>query len=604
MTNYDDSNHLFPINSEILSSLKIDSNRLSKMQLAWISGYYWGKIDHDEKNIVLNSDLNKKKPPVVSIVSASQTGNAYQLSKLLFNDLKSNNIESNLLQACDYSFKKIQKERFLIIITSTQGEGEPPEEAISFYNFLMSKKVPKLNNLFFSIFGLGDSSYNLFCQSGKDFDSRLHELGGIRLIDRIDADIEYNEIAKIWRRNLIVELKIKLKEQSFVNNSVSNIVNHKSLINNINEFTKENPFQGVLLVNQKITGRNSIKDVRHIEIGIDNSKIVYQPGDSLGIWYENNPELVLNILAIFNIDKDELVKVNNKSMSIFIALKNFFELTINTIKIIKNYALLTNNNDFKKLILDKDKINAYLKKQSILSMFNNFPTVLSALQLVNLLRPLTPRFYSISSSQKLLNDEVHITVGVVQYFLSNYLCQGGASSYLSYRVSEDSKIRIFIQSNNHFRLPKDGDISIIMIGPGTGIAPFRAFMQEREYLQSKGKNWIFYGNQTFTEDFLYQREWQRYYKMGLLTKIDLAWSRDSSQKNYVQHEIWRKGQEVWDWISNGAYIYICGDKSNMAKDVEWTLLKIFEKYGFMDKDKSNEYLMHLRINNRYQRDVY
>ncbi|CAL4324126.1 Sulfite reductase [NADPH] flavoprotein alpha-component [Buchnera aphidicola (Eriosoma lanigerum)] len=606
MKNSEISNFLFPMTSELLSSLKVDASLLSNSQLIWLSGYYWGKAHNNVKdNNSVETNIDKEMTEIVTVVSASQTGNAQDLSTIFFNELQLNNIQSRLVQACDYSFKKISKEQFLIIITSTQGEGEPPEESIAFYNFLKSSKAPDLKNLYFSVFGLGDSSYDLFCQAGKDFDNQLNKLGAQRLIDRVDADIEYSEIAKKWRTELINILKVKLNNRKINKNdfSITNIQHPLSIKTN-QLITKENPYSGELLVNQKITGRDSVKDIRHIEIGVCNSKIQYQPGDSLGVWYENDSQLVIDILKIFNINRNESVIVNKHCMSIFIALSKYFELTVNTNHIVIQYAQITNNNNLKKIILDKKKLSFYSKNTSIVNMFYEYPCTLTAEQMIGFLRPLLPRFYSISSSQKLYNDEVHITVGVVQYFSANRLCQGGASSYLSYRISEDSKIRLFIQSNKNFRLPKDDKISIIMIGPGTGIAPFRAFMQERDYLKARGRNWLFYGNNTFTEDFLYQREWQNYFNKGLLTKIDLAWSRDTQEKIYVQYKLWEQGEEVWDWIVNGAYIYICGDKLNMAKDVESVLLKIFIKYGSMNEQDSYEYLNNLRINNRYQRDVY
>lgn len=606
MANSDISNIIFPIDDKILSSINMNVSNLSREQLAWISGYYWGKATGSNINDNCISNINPElSSDIITIVSGSQTGNAHKLAAVIFNKLHANNFNVRLINICDYSFKKLSKEKYFILIISTQGEGEPPEEAIPFYNSLMSKKVDRLDHLYFSIFGLGDSSYNFFCKTGKDFDSRLNELGAQRFLDRIDADVDYSGISDEWCAKLVSFFQNKSVNIIVNNNKLSDFIDKKSQSILHKECTKENPFYGTLLVNQKITGRNSIKDIRHIEIGICNSKVNYKPGDALGVWYENSKELVLNILDIFNIDKHEDVSIlHNKTVNIFIALTKYYEITVNTINLVQRYAKLSNHDFLVNLVSDSKKMLGYIKNTPIHYMFSVFPTKLTSIQLLSLLRPLTPRLYSISSSQLEYSDEVHITVGVVQYAVSNQIYQGGASSYLSYRVEEDSKIGIFIQSNDNFRLPKDDNISIIMIGAGTGIAPFRAFIQERKCLSARGKNWIFYGNQTFSEDFLYQREWQSYFDMGLLTNIDLAWSRDSKEKVYVQHKIWNKGQEVWNWINNGAYIYVCGDKTNMAKDVESILLKIILKYGSMNIDQGNEYIDNLRINHRYQRDVY
>ncbi|MCW5196719.1 assimilatory sulfite reductase (NADPH) flavoprotein subunit [Buchnera aphidicola (Pemphigus obesinymphae)] len=592
--------YLLPLNEKKIAILDSVSSNFSTIEQIWLSGYFWGlsrsgKNKSPIKNVIENEF-------VVTILSASQTGNARELSKLLYEKCKLTHIKANLVNAFDYQFKKINKEKIFIIITSTQGEGEPPEEALDLYNFLMSKKAPKLNNFYYSVFGLGDSSYNLFCQSGKDFDKKLCELGGIRLLDRVDADIEYIEIAKKWCDDILKKINTLFKSK---NNTIDgNILGEEKSVSSIVNYTKEKPFFAKLCINKKITGRHSIRDIRHIEIDITNSGIIYKPGDVLGIWYENDPCLIKEFLELLNIKEDTLVKFNKEDKSIFNLLKNNFELTVNNIHVVSSYAKLSNSKTLQNIVLDKKKLKLYADKVSIINMIREYPIKENNLCILEILRPMIPRLYSISSSLSEVENEIHITVRVLKHFHQGKIYLGGASGYLAHRVEEDDILKIFVVENNHFRLPTDNNMPIIMICAGTGIAPFRAFMQERDFQNAKGKNWLFFGNPSFTEDFLYQIEWQRYFKKGLLTNIDLAWSRDQKNKIYVQDKIREKGNKIWNWIKEGAYIYICGDASNMAKGVESAFLDIFIQYDNMDLVQAKKFLNNLRIEKRYQRDLY
>lgn len=586
-------NNLFPFTSEELSQLQNIIKNFSSKQLAWLSGYFWNLSDQKLKH----KKINDVSPVKVTIISASQTGNARQIAFNLSEQLIKVKINVNLFNAGDYQFKKIDQEKFLILITSTQGEGEPPEEAITLYKYLMSKKGPNLKKTQFSVFGLGDRSYPKFNQAGKDFDRRLFELGGVRLFDRIDADINYEEESKLWQEKILSKLLKIIPEHNNIIFSKTSIKKEASIYN------KKNPYKASIISNQKITGRNSEKDVRHIEIDLNNSNIHYNPGDTLGVWYENDALLIQELLTVLNLNGDEILNINNMQMSLSHALKKNFELTVNTSKIVENYAKLSKNKKLLSLISDKQKLNNYLKATPIIDMFRTEKTYVTSDQLLSLLRPLTPRFYSISSSQLDNQNEVHITVSVVRYNVNTHLRTGGASGYLSNR-EENSTLKIFIEPNKNFRLPDKLDTPIIMIGVGTGIAPFRAFMQERDVQEASGKNWLFFGNPHFTEDFLYQVEWQSYIKKKLLTKIHLAWSRDQKSKIYIQNKLLEQGFEIWNWIQNNAHIYVCGSANPMAKDVEIALLKILIKYGNMKEEKAEDYLNELRMSHRYQRDVY
>ncbi|GAA3588383.1 NADPH-dependent assimilatory sulfite reductase flavoprotein subunit [Gibbsiella greigii] len=592
---------LLPLSPEQLSRLQTAIGDYSPTQLAWLSGYFWGMVNQQPGVAATALTPPSATAAGITLISASQTGNARRLAEQLRDELLAAKLDVTLVNAGDYKFKQIAQERLLIIIASTQGEGDPAEEAVALHKFLHSKKAPKLDNTAFAVFGLGDTSYENFCQSGKDFDARLAELGAERLVERVDADVEYQELAAAWRRQVVEVLKSRAPAENAAPGVLAS-----GAIDQIDSspYSKEQPLAATLSVNQKITGRGSDKDVRHIEIDLGDAGLRYQPGDALGVWFENDPALVDELVQLLWLKGDEPVEVEGKTLPLAQALRSHFELTQNTTPIVEKYAALARDEKLIELLADKAKLQHYARNTPIVDMVRQAPVDLSAEQLVGLLRPLTPRLYSIASSQAENEDEVHITVGVVRYEIDGRPRAGGASSFLADRLEEDGELRVFIEHNENFRLPANPDTPVIMIGPGTGIAPFRAFMQQREADGATGKNWLFFGNPHFTEDFLYQVEWQRYVKDGLLSRIDLAWSRDQQHKVYVQDKLREQGAEVWRWIQEGAHIYVCGDANRMAKDVENTLLELVAEHGGMDTEQADEFLSELRLERRYQRDVY
>ncbi|EOL8957633.1 NADPH-dependent assimilatory sulfite reductase flavoprotein subunit [Cronobacter dublinensis] len=600
MTTQAPPNALLPLSPEQLARLQTATHDFTPTQLAWLSGYFWGMVNQQPGAAVVQTPAAPAS--VITLISASQTGNARRVAEALRDDLLAAQLNVNLVNAGDYKFKQIAQEKLLVIVTSTQGEGDPPEEAVALHKFLLSKKAPKLEGAAFAVFGLGDTSYERFCQAGKDFDTRLGELGAERLLDRVDADVEYQAAAQAWRQRVVDVLKARVPKETpsqaaFTSSGAVNLVDSTP-------YTKEAPLTATLSVNQKITGRHSQKDVRHIEIDLGDAGLRYQPGDALGVWYQNDPALVQELLELLWLKGDETVTVDGKTLTLSEALQWHFELTVNTAAIVENYATLTRSETLLPLVGDKAKLQHYAASTPIVDMVRFAPAQLEAGQLIGLLRPLTPRLYSIASSQAEVENEVHITVGVVRFEIEGRARAGGASSYLADRLEEEGEVRVFIEHNDNFRLPAAPETPVIMIGPGTGIAPFRAFMQQREADGATGKNWLFFGNPHFTEDFLYQVEWQRYVKEGLLNRIDLAWSRDQDHKIYVQDKIREQGAELWRWIQEGAHIYVCGDANRMAKDVEQALLEVIAAYGEMDAEAADEYLSELRVERRYQRDVY
>ena len=590
---------LLPLNPEQLARLQAATTDFTPAQLAWVSGYFWGVLNQQPgSNAVAPAPVAEM--PGITLISASQTGNARRVAEALRDDLIAAKLNVTLINAGDYKFKQIANEKLLIVVASTQGEGEPAEEAVALHKFLFSKKAPKLDNTAFAVFGLGDTSYEFFCQAGKDFDAKLAELGGERLLDRVDADVEYQADAAQWRARLVDVLKARAPAAPSVQVAASGAVNEV----HTSPYTKEAPLTASLAVNQKITGRDSEKDVRHIEIDLGDSGLRYQPGDALGVWYQNDPALVKELVELLWLKGDEPVTVEGKTLSLAEALQWHFELTVNTGNIVENYATLTRSETLLPLVGDKAQLQHYAATTPIVDMVRFSPAQLDAQALVELLRPLTPRLYSIASSQAEVESEVHVTVGVVRYEIEGRARAGGASSFLADRVEEEGEVRVFIEHNDNFRLPANPQTPVIMIGPGTGIAPFRAFIQQRAADGAEGKNWLFFGNPHFTEDFLYQVEWQRYVKEGVLSRIDLAWSRDQKEKVYVQDKLRQQGAELWRWINDGAHIYVCGDANRMAKDVEQALLEVIAEFGGMDIEAADEFLSELRIERRYQRDVY
>lgn len=596
---------MLPLTQEQLNKLQDVTKDLTPAQFAWLSGYFWGQLNHPTSSNSVVSELASNSisdQVTITLISASQTGNARRVAEQLRDNLVANKLNVELYSASTYKFKQIHKATILIIVTSTQGEGEPPEEAIAFYKYLHSKKVAEMKETSFAIFSLGDSSYVHFCQAGKEFDQKIAQLGATRLLPRVDADLDYQDLADKWITELTEQLKARVPAQSTQTRQQTQLGTTDTVETPV--FHRDAPFIATLLTNQKITGRNSDKDIRHIEISLEGSGLQYQPGDALGVWFENSAEKVDELMALLWLTGNEPVTLKSKTMTLRDALLYHCELTQNSLPIVKAYAQLTRHEELLSLVADKSKLQQYADKAPINEMVRQYSAQPTAQAFIGILRPLTPRLYSIASSQQEAEDEVHLTLSVVRYEVNGRRYTGGASGFLANGTEEGAPIKIFIEKNDHFRLPNNLDAPVIMIGPGTGIAPFRAFMQQRENEGATGKNWLFFGNPHFVEDFLYQVEWQRYVKSGLLTHIDLAWSRDQAPKIYVQDKLRERGNEVWQWLQQGAYLYVCGDASRMAKDVEQALLDIVMAYGNKDVDEADEYLSELRLARRYQRDVY
>ncbi|MEJ2766906.1 assimilatory sulfite reductase (NADPH) flavoprotein subunit [Photobacterium sp. MCCC 1A19761] len=592
-----------PLNDQQIGQLQQAAAELSPQQLAWISGYFWGLSQNQPagQHVPASQPVAAVRPAgKLTIIYASQTGNAKGVAEALKQEAEAAGVAVALFSAGDYKGKDLVKETHVIIVASTHGEGEAPDDAIELHEFLQSKKAPKLPNLKYAVIGLGDSSYEFFCQTAKDFDSYLSRLGAEPMLVRLDCDVDYDAPAAEWRKEALTKVKETLStgEAEVVQLPVGQAQQTAS------QYSKQNPYEATLLASQKITGRRSGKDVRHVEIDLEGSGLTYQPGDALGVWFENDPALAEALAVRVGLDGCESVEVDGEAMSLQQALISKFEITAANPQLVTKFAELSASKKLEKLVADKDKLRQYAGNTQVIDVLAEKKTQLSAEQLIGLLRRLTPRLYSIASSQEEVGEEVHLTVGLVEYQQGDETRQGGASSYLAQRLEEGEPVKVFVETNNNFKLPADDNTPVIMVGPGTGIAPFRAFIQERDNRGAEGKNWLFFGDRTFTEDFLYQVEWQKYLKSGVVNQLDVAFSRDQVEKVYVQHRILEHAAQVWQWLQDGAHVYVCGDANHMAKDVHEALLTVAEQQGNYSREQAEQYLNELRKNKRYQKDVY
>lgn len=590
-----------PLSAQQIKDLQSLVSQLNPIQQAWVSGYLAAAAQLALGQAPVAAQQSNESA-ALTILYASQTGNAKAVATKVKVTAEQQGIAAKLTDIASYKTTQLAKEKYLLIVTSTYGEGEPPESAVAFHKFLFSKKAPKLDGLKYAVLGLGDTSYEFFCKTAIDFDEQLAALGAKRLHARADLDVDYAAQAASWTETAVSAFAPELKQatgsaQVIAWPGATATAGHDSA------YHKETPFAAELLVNQKITGRDSTKDVRHIEISLADSGITYQPGDALGVYFLNDNKAVDAILAATGLDGATEVQLAGQTLALKTALTEQLELTQSYPSFVEKYAQATANSELLELVKDKAALRQYLDKRQTLDVIIQNPAPLTAQQLVDALRKQQPRLYSIASSQAEVGDEVHLTVGVVRYEAFDRTHLGGASGFLAERLEEGAQVKVFVEHNDNFRLP-DHETPVIMIGPGTGIAPFRAFLQERDQAGATGQNWLFFGNPHFTQDFLYQVELQDYLKRGVLSKLDVAFSRDQAQKVYVQDKLRLKAEEVWTWLQQGAYLYICGDGNKMAKDVHQALLDIAQQQGGFSADQAEQYFDDLRQAKRYQKDVY
>lgn len=598
-----------PFNQEQAELLNRLLPTLTESQKVWLSGYLAASqsatVSGTPEAPVAELPAGSTGQTIskeVTILYGSQTGNAQGLAENAGKTLEGRGFQVTVSSMNDFKPNNLKKVQNLLIVVSTHGEGDPPDTALSFHEFLHGRRAPKLDDLHFSVLSLGDSSYEFFCQTGKEFDSRLEELGGTRLYPRFDCDLDYDEPAAEWLKGVMDGLSeaqggSAAPAQAAAPQAVESV------------YSRTNPFKAEVLENLNLNGRGSNKETRHLELSLEGSGLTFEPGDSLGIYPENDPALVDMLLEEMKWDPEEMVTVGKQGdvRPLKEALLSHFEITVLTKPLLEKAAQFSANEELRELLSpgNEEKLKAYLEGRDLLDLIRGFsPWGVSAGEFISILRKMPARLYSIASSLSANPDEVHLTIGAVRYNSHSRERKGVCSILCAERLNPGDSLPVYIQHNQNFKLPKNPDAPIIMVGPGTGIAPFRSFMQEREEIGTEGKSWLFFGDQHFVTDFLYQTEWQKWLKDGVLTKMDVAFSRDTDEKVYVQHRMLENSKELFEWLQEGAALYICGDEKNMAHDVHNTLLQIIENEGGMSRENAEEYLADMQQQKRYQRDVY
>jgi sulfite reductase (NADPH) flavoprotein alpha-component len=599
----------FPFSSQQSLLLEQLLNSLDESRLLWLHGYIQGLIQSRQENLPSSAQglasltVDSKmevhsipEKPSITVLYGTHTGNSRKIASQMLQQLEMAGHSARLADMSDYKSKDLKNEKFLLVIISTHGEGQPPLASEDFYEYIHSARSAALPGLSFAVLALGDKSYFHYCKTGADVDLRLEQLGATRLIPRQECDLDYSGPAQQWINNVIQVLPA-IGSGSRVISKPGNIPQPLILP------SRSNPVEASVFTKIKLNGRNSEKKTYHLELQLPSEQMVYEPGDSIGIIPVNDQGLVHEMIHLLHADPELPVIFEQSSGSLGHTLTHKVELTKLTRENLERYGKLAGVKELDLITSDKARMSALLYGSTWADLFRLFPSGISPEQFLSLARPIQPRLYSIASSARAYPGEVHITVSQVNYSLHGKTHTGVCSTYLAELPETEEKLKIFFETNDSFRLPS-GDTDIIMIGPGTGVAPFRAFMQEREDSGARGKNWLFFGDWRFTSDFLYQTEWQEWHKKSLLHKIDLAFSRDQEQKIYVQHRMIEKSREVYQWIENGANIYVCGDMKNMAADVNKAFVEIVSREGGLSTEKAHEYVKSLRREKRYMEDVY
>jgi sulfite reductase (NADPH) flavoprotein alpha-component len=580
------------------------SSTLNPQQKIWLAGYFAGlSAGYESAELAVEAIQPASGSTLLTILYGSRTGNGEGLAKIAQKIATEQDYKVTFKNMADYKTRDLQNEKNLLVIVSTHGEGEPPFSAKELYEFIHGKRAPKLNGVNYAVIGLGDSSYFHFCKTGIDFDNQLEKLGAKRLHSRATLDVNFAETAEKWLLEALPAFGGNAEAKQVSNPKFSFVATATK--SELPTVSKSNPFKAPVLDKMGLHGRGSDRQTIHIELSTENNPgLNYQPGDAAGILPVNTIELIYEVLTSTGLNAGETVTINGKEKTLEEALYKELELSKITVDVVKRYLEAYPNEKLAMLATDAEKFKAYLDGRDIVDLFTDYPTELTAENLVKILRPLQPRYYSISSSPKAFPGEVHLTVGVVQYHHAGRVKKGTCSNYLSDVMIDDETVPVFIESNPGFRLPENDQTPIIMVGAGTGIAPYRAFVQHRELADNPGKSWLFFGNRNFETEFLYQTEWQGFLKSGALTKLDVAFSRDGDKKVYVQDKLWERGAEIYQWLEEGAHFYICGDMKNMARAVQDNLLKIVEKFGLFSKEQAQEYVDNLEKTKRLQLDVY
>lgn len=614
-----------------LEQLEQLASSLDRDQIIWVSGYLAGRsaalpapangsngatpaLPAGAPQLEAGAPAPEAAAPVAapaarlaSIVYATDTGNAKELAGMLAAAAGAQGIPTKVTDLADYKTRGLKDEQDVLIIAATHGEGEPPPAALDFFEFIQGKRAPKLPGVRYAVLALGDSTYEHYCSAGRILDERFAELGADRLADRVECDVDYEDDADAWIASIVERLTPEAAPApapAAGSGGVNGAAASDAAPATPSAFSKRNPFPAAILENVVLTGRGSTKETRHVELSLEDSGLTYEPGDALGVVAKNDPLVVDALLEELGLTGSETVELKKLAAELRTALTDTLEITAATPRFLTQWAELSGAKELKTLAEgDAKHRTAFLEEHHPVDFARRFPVKgITAEQFVAGLRPLQPRLYSIASSLNATPDEAHLTVSTVQYALHDIRRVGVASGYLG-KLTDDDTVPVYVSENDHFRLPAD-DQAIIMIGAGTGVAPYRAFLQEREVREATGKSWLFFGERNFRSDFLYQVEWQEWLRNGTLTRLDPAFSRDKKPRTYVQDKLRQRAADVYAWLEDGASLYICGDANNMAPDVHVALRDIVSEHGGKDAEAAEEYLTELKRDHRYRLDVY
>ncbi|HEX7388391.1 MAG TPA: assimilatory sulfite reductase (NADPH) flavoprotein subunit [Castellaniella sp.] len=581
--------------------------------LEWLSGYLAGaaaQLRTLPEHTIPAAPLAVAAPATaqsLTILYGSQTGNAKRLAERLAANVEAAGLPVRLVRTDAYRTSELKKEKFLYLIISTHSQGdtaEPPDDSRGFFEFLTSRRAPALPELSYAVLALGDSSYADFCGIGRRLDERFAELGAQRLLTRAEADVDLEQIATPWAEDALQHARKQLGHPDSARHPpTGGVVTFLRPAHAA--WTRERPFLAEVLVNQAIVAEDSNKDVRHIELSLQGSGLRYQPGDALGVWPTQAPDLVVRILDALGLDGSLEITLGEERRPLARWLTERRELTLLTRPFVRAHAERGHHARLQALLQPEAsaELSQLLENWQLLDLLRAYPTAWDGDALVAALRPLAPRLYSIASSQEQVDEEVHLTVALLDFEHDGEPRWGVASHYLS-QAAEGTQVPIFVEPNERFRLPQDTTRDVIMIGPGTGVAPFRAFLQQRQTQSATGRNWLFFGNPHRHSDFLYQIEWLQALKEGLLTRLDVAFSRDQAEKIYVQHRLREHGAQIWEWLEHGAHLYVCGNADRMAPDVHTALVDIAAEHGHQSREEATTWAEALLTEGRYTRDVY
>lgn len=587
-----------PFNEQQLKQLQSSIGSLNPAQSQWLSGYLAGRLAEE---LPIASAPQSLTGASLSIIYATETGNAEGIANRLAARLEQQGTRTELHAMGDFRPTALRKLNQVVFIISTHGEGDPPDEALELFEYLDSKRAPKLAELNYRVLALGDRSYSKFCEAGRQLDEKLQKLGAKAFGKRVECDVDFEPDSNQYTDEVLQYAREKLESDD---QPIKTGSNHLSLVPNESRWSRAQPFSAEIGQIQKITGSDSDKDIYHLEILLDDPELQYEAGDSLGVWASNDPQLVDWILTALQIGPSEIVHYD-RDMTASHALTEHLEITRLSVDTVLAYAKAGQQSELEEHFssLEPDQQQAFIEQRQLADLIEEYTVQIPAQTLVELLRPLAPRSYSIASSQKAVADEAHLTVATLHSNATGTQRQGVASGFLNQRLEPGETVRVFLEPNRRFRLPEDTEAPVIMIAAGTGIAPFRAFMQELEERDSNPDSWLIFGNPHLRTDFLYQREWLRWRDNGLLNRIDTAWSRDQLEKHYVQDVVREQAALIDEWLQRGAYIYLCGCLQ-MGQAVLDALQEALATQRNIEPEIAASLLSELRREKRIKKDLY